>query len=450
MKTKRIGRKVFATLVVGAFFILFWVNGPLLLKEVLTELETEETKYAIPKIVGAQKQTATYKEIGSTETTGHGWNLMTKQQQKNKNFNLLSSAEQNHNTKASLQKQTQHLEQIIGKQIATSPHFNEYGVALSYTENNLHYIYIESSEHLNHIKGYAGPIKIGIIINQLGEIEQVQHISSKETKSYLSDIKKNGFYERFQQIPIENKHTIDAVSGATLTTEAIAETTYELINLYQAELQENIIEDRNIASLQLTAKNTLWWILHLTVIGGMFIYGIQKKYKKSKRAIRILSILSVVYIGFFMNSSFTYVSFLHPFLGTSLSYLVAFYAFFSLMGAIWGKNIYCKYVCPYGNIQKLTLQLSKNRFSSKFFLSNKWIARIRDSIAIILIVGILLGLRSWGNFEVFPELFGLEFNSFWLGISIVIILINLKYPFIWCRIACPTGAVLDRIEKIAK
>ena len=72
-----------------------------------------------------------------------------------------------------------------------------------------------------------------------------------------------------------------------------------------------------------------------------------------------------------MNSSFTYVSFLHPFLGTTVSTFVALYALFTLLGAIWGKNVYCKYVCPFGHAQRLSLQLSKKRFLCKIFYSKQ-------------------------------------------------------------------------------
>lgn len=261
----------------------------------------------------------------------------------------------------------------------------------------------------------------------------------------MSLIANKGFYQGFNAIPLEKEHTIDAVSGATLTTEAMAKTASVLVEHYHESLI-NRVADRNIASFAVAAENNNWWVLHILLIGLMFSYGIQKKYKKSKRDIQLLSLFSVLYIGFFMNNSFTYVTFLHPFLGTSLSSMVALYALFSLLGAIWGKNLYCKYVCPYGHLQRVSLSMSKNKFSKKFFISNQWIKRIRDGITIVLITGILLGMRSWGNFEVFPDVFGLDFTGIWFGIATLLILVNLRYPFIWCRIACPTGAVLDRIS----
>ncbi|MFT6802988.1 MAG: hypothetical protein ACJA2N_002181, partial [Salibacteraceae bacterium] len=45
-------KKALATLVVGAFFLFFWVKGPLQFTEVLGQLDMEETPYAIPKLVG--------------------------------------------------------------------------------------------------------------------------------------------------------------------------------------------------------------------------------------------------------------------------------------------------------------------------------------------------------------------------------------------------------------
>lgn len=177
-----------------------------------------------------------------------------------------------------------------------------------------------------------------------------------------------------------------------MTTGAIAKTTSELVELHHESLVNRVVE-RNISSFSIEAKNTLWWTLHIVLISLLFFYGIQKKYKKTKRDIRLLSLFSVLHIGFFMNNSFTYVTFLHPFLRTSLSSMVALYALFSLLGAIWGKNLYCKYVCPYGHLQRVSLNLSKNRFSQKFFISNKWMKRVRDSMTIILITGILLGMR---------------------------------------------------------
>ena len=445
-------KKALATLLVGAFFLFFWINGPLQFTEVLAHLDHIETPYSKPKLIGQSKETKSYGEVGDVETHGEGWQLLHKNnKRKNQPTGMIQLEEEqllfSEEHAKVLQK---HVALILKGSLQITHKTNKNLLYLQIRKENDLFYYLESQPAINHIKGYAGSINIGVLINQNGEIEKVQHVSSKETESYLNKILKAGYYNSYVGMPIEDNHNIDAVSGATLTTVSIAKTTSEITQLLGNGFTETLDEDLLITSFSVTASNTLTWIIHITLIGLLFLYGIQKKYKKSKRDIRILSIVSVLYIGFFMNSSFTYVSFIHPFLGTALSPLIAFYALFSLLGAIWGHNIYCSYVCPFGHAQRLALQASKKRFTAKFFLNNKWISPIRNGLALVLIIGILLGIRSWGNFELFPDLFGLEFNAIWFGISILIILVNLRYPFIWCRIACPTGAVLDGISKACK
>ena len=154
------------------------------------------------------------------------------------------------------------------------------------------------------------------------------------------------------------------------------------------------------------------------------------------------------YIGFFLNNSFTYITFIHPFLGTTVSSFMGLYALMVLLGAIWGKNTYCKYVCPFGNVQRLLIHLNPIKTSRKFFIPNKWVKRIRAALTVILFSGILLGLRSWSNFELFPDLFGLSVLSVWFIVSVVTVLATLIYPMIWCRLLCPTGAILDGISDL--
>ena len=313
------GRKVFATIVVGAFFLFFWINGPLHLKEVLAHLEVESTEYSESKIVGGVIEKHDFNTIGDSEVKGDGWSLLIDKKKQEKGFYLITSQ----NPEGVFSKEgeeliSKHARSLFSNQIKIEPLFAENGMCLSVDSEGKQFIYIESQHNFNHIRGYGGPIQIGVLITEEGKLERVQHISSKETDSYLSKIYKQGFYNHFTSIPLEKAHRIDAVSGATLTTEAIAETTSALVEHYQESLEDRV-EDRNIASFSIWAENTLWWILHIVLIGLLFIYGIQKKYKKSKRDIKLLSFFSVLYIGFFMNNSFTYVTFLHPFLGTSLS-----------------------------------------------------------------------------------------------------------------------------------
>ena len=156
-----------------------------------------------------------------------------------------------------------------------------------------------------------------------------------------------------------------------------------------------------------------------------------------------------MYLGFYLNNSFTYVTYLQPFLGTGWSYLLGVYATMVLASAIWEGNSYCRYVCPYGNVQRLLMRIMP--FRGRLPVSNRVLGGVRWAITLALFIGIVSGLRDWGSYELFPDLFGIEIlHSPWFWLSLAVVLISAYYPMLWCRMLCPTGAVLDGVAFLAR
>lgn len=443
--------KIIATLILISFFLFFWINGPINQETVSITNNAIEDPTFNSKLVGTDSVTIkSYNEVDEVEEGGDGYSLiLSNKKNKKDHFGLIKDKSNN------IVVDSNYIEKLRLKAISLIPNALTYSF---HSSSPLHYIlikteedysiYIESEDLSNSIRGYAGPINIGLLINEDGSLIQIEHVSSRETESYLKKLIRKGFYDQFKNLKTSDSYEIDAISGATISSEAIAKTSTYLVELIK---NDPVIKDylslNEINSFSVQASLKWYWIIHISIIFILFYYGFQRKYKKSKRDVLIVSIMSVIYIGFFLNNSFTYISFIHPFIGTSVSSMVAFYALFTLLGSIWGKNTYCKYVCPYGNAQKLLLNIFPKRIRRPFFISNKWVNRIRDGLTICLIVGVLLGFRNWSNFEVFPDFFGIEFTSVWFIISLLLILLNLRYPFIWCRLLCPTGSVLDNLSK---
>jgi NosR/NirI family nitrous oxide reductase transcriptional regulator len=121
----------------------------------------------------------------------------------------------------------------------------------------------------------------------------------------------------------------------------------------------------------------------------------------------------------------------------------------TLLSAIWGKNAYCSYVCPFGAAQMIALKYSPFK-SKKLFISNKQAEYIRYGVTLVLFVGFVIGFKQFGNYELFPDLFSTELSSYWFYVALAFVLISLKYPMFWCRAACPTGCVLDSLKKNIK
>jgi NosR/NirI family nitrous oxide reductase transcriptional regulator len=307
--------------------------------------------------------------------------------------------------------------------------------------------YIESTGLTEYIKGYAGPITLGISISAQGKINAVHYIGSQETSSYLRQIEDAGFYQQFEGIKTDiNKHEIDAVSGATISTQAMAKTITALLNK-AAESPLSLYMEEDTTGLDIDAKLTNEWIVQVCLIFLCFVYFWQPWLARTRTRTATVMLLSALYIGFYLNNSFTYISFLHPFLGVTVSMLVGLYCAFVLLGAIWDNNTYCKFVCPYGNVQRLITRLLPN-FRRSFFAPPRWIRRTRTLLTIVLVVGVVIGQSQWASYELFPDLFGLEILSLWFVIALTTILLTSIFPMIWCRLLCPTGEVLDWISDL--
>lgn len=445
-------RKIVVTHLVAIFFIFFWVNGPLSSIVDIQLTSNENTDLVKPILITDREEShSTFDTIGDAQLNGDGFAIiLDEERQESEAFSILQ--EENKIVKSSeygdeLMRNAKKFFKAKGdfKLLSTE----DFYYASIKSSSNKEYHYFQSKGLTDQIKGYSGPINIGVFISEDGTLAKMVHVNSSETESYLRKITKTHYYTQYEDLSLYKTHELDGISGATVSSKAMATTTTALIELTKDILLDALINDYS-GGFEAEARLSLSWVPHLFIIFLLFLYAIQKKLRKSKRYVLLTSISCVLFIGFYLNDSFTYITFMHPFIGTSISSFMGIYALFVLLGAIWGKNTYCKYICPYGNIQKLQLKIWKGG-TRKFPISNVWIKRIRFFILIFLIAGILAGFRNLSHLEPYPYIFGFEIRSIWyFSFALFALVINWIYPMIWCRLLCPTGSVLDTIASIVE
>lgn len=441
-------RKTVATIVVAVFFIFFWINGPLSGSIEIVSERNENLELVKPVLVSDQsEEKMTFNTIDEMDTGGDGFNMILDLPEDTlTSFSILNEGSKTLISSDYGKELLRNAKKFFEGDAQISLEQTEDFYYATIDASDHYYYYFQSKGIADEIKGYSGPINVGLIIREDGYLHKMIHVSSAETESYLKKIAKTHYYDQYDHLSMDRLHDLDGISGATISSKAMANTTSEMVNhLYPFPLTDLV--DRNGMNEFQTQANLSWaWIPQVILIFILFLYAFQKKLRKSKRYVMLASIASMLFIGFYLNDSFTYITFMHPFIGTSLSSFMGIYAVFVLLGAIWGKNTYCKYICPYGNVQRLQLKLWKG-VGAKFPLSNKWIKRIRFAILIFLIAGILAGFRNLSHLEPYPYLFGLEIQSIWyFSFAILALVMNWVYPLIWCRLLCPTGSVLDSIS----
>jgi len=432
-------------------FAFFWVNGPLQERAPVFEFEEFVTGFTEPVRVGDEFIPPKFGVVGDTERNPY-YHIMTKKKEQRPNYGIIGDARTNPGLSPEV------AEQVLenAKLHAANPDGVTLKTALDmyYAEERnangrVEQLYFENTGLNKRIKGYAGPIDIGMVVGADGKIRSVTHVFSMETTSYLNDIEDEGFYERFQSIPLDDKtYEVDIVSGASLTTEGIARSVSDLVSIARESPLEIYI-DTNPAGFETLPVLPSTWIIDAALIVVLFILAFLRINRRSPKWSLAFGIVTIGYLGFLQNNSFTYATFTQPFLGITWSYILGIYAAFVLLSAIWDANTYCRYICPYGNVQRMLLRFIP--WHGKLKVSNRVLELIRWAITITLIAGIVSGLPDWGSFELFPDLFGLEIlESQWFWLSLAAVLVSAYYPMLWCRMLCPTGAVLDGITFMAK
>lgn len=444
-------RKLALTGVAAGAFAWFWANGPLDEPQPVFEFEEHVTGFAEPVKMGEEYQTPVTGMVPPREEHAH-YRVMPAREQPRPTWAIIGDAR----TNPGLTEEVAQLVYNDARAVAADPDRVQLKTALDlfYTEERdadgrLVQLYLENTGLNKDVKGYAGPIDIGLVVGPDGRIRSVRHLRSMETTSYLRDIEKDGFYGRFQSVPLDGgSYEVDLVSGASLTTEGVARSVTQLVSIARESPLEIYLDTRP-EGFDVRAVLPDTWVIDAALIVLLFAIVASRRVRRSSRLILAVTLASVLHLGFLRNNSFTFVTFLQPFMGITWSWVLGIYAAAVLAGAIWDGNSYCRYVCPFGNVQRLLLRLVPWRIRAP--VSNRVLGAARLAIALALAVGILTGLRDWGSFELFPDLFGVELlDSPWFWLALAAVLASAFIPMLWCRALCPTGAVLDLVTLLAR
>ncbi|EGV29825.1 FMN-binding domain protein [Thiorhodococcus drewsii AZ1] len=311
-------------------------------------------------------------------------------------------------------------------------------------------LYLDNFGLDSRVRGFAGPLRIGVYFDADGQVRQLVHLESRETPSYLRRVASAGFYERARAVELAPElQRIDAVSGATMTSQALARALDELV--VSAGPALDVYLDQAAQGFALEAPLSERWKWQLALIVAMFALVWQRRWRLNRFGLTLLGVASLLTLGFLFNLSFTYLNLLHPLLGVSVSALVACYGVLVLLGAIWDDNTYCRHICPFGQAQRLVARLDRRSRWRRWPLDNRLMSRLRLVLALVLIGGVTYGVERWSGFELFPELFGLDISSIWFLVALFLVLrLSAWVPMVWCRLLCPTGAVLDLVARAVR
>jgi NosR/NirI family nitrous oxide reductase transcriptional regulator len=316
---------------------------------------------------------------------------------------------------------------------------------------------VSSTECAPDIRGYAGPIPLLLALDPEGTVLSVTVLANDETPSYVSRLFAADSLARFAgktyRDPFRIGGDIDAVSGATVSQEALARTVQATLRVFATKIlrREPVSEthaaprlaDFRLAAfvamaalsvlVQLFGRLRRLWFLGSTLIVLGLVFGF------------FLSIADVVRLAF--GVAFSPVELLPRLglIGIALALTV-----------VLGRH-YCSLLCPYGALQELLYAVSPIRQTVSPGLDK---ALRAGKYVILLAVPVLFALgRDFGvlAFEPFDATFrairspallsDLVVTQTPLFLLLVVLLVaSLVTERFHCKYLCPLGAILSLIS----
>jgi hypothetical protein len=327
--------------------------------------------------------------------------------------------------------------------------------------NELYAAYVDESksELLGYVaiakaSGYGGPLTMAVGVDPEGVVVGVVIADHKETPSWMTRVMDASFINTLIEKPYTDDFVLgedlDGVTGATYTSQALAEATLEGSQVVAAHLGLPVEEPEPTKIVFGIPEITL---IALFVVG---FFGHQRKFKYTKQARWAAMIVGMIVLGFIYNKPLTLSMVNQALLGFWPQWQTNLYWYLLLGGIIFvftvdNKNPYCSWFCPFGAAQECMGAIGGSKVRSPGRQTRhvlKWTQRGLAWFAIV----IALWFRNPGisSYEIFGTLFKLVGTSWQFVLVGMVLIVGLFISRPWCAYLCPLHPVDEFIRLVRK
>ena len=323
-------------------------------------------------------------------------------------------------------------------------------------DGGIYAVYDESGSQLGWAAsggaiGYGGPMLLVAGVDTLGSIVGVRVVEQRETPIFWrmargEDILDSFTGARFDEVDSETAG-VDWETGATISTDAIIASLRTSVAAVAGEAFD--------VRLPLPARPFEFGILEITIL-ALFCVGIAAQVSRStkRRQIRwACQVVALIAIGFWKHSPISLAKiaslmagyFPDPSSGLAIYLLVVGFVLTSLL---FGRNIYCLYVCPFNAAQRFVGLIGGASLKLPGWLVIM-AERIRNVIVFAVLFLAFLTLKpALASYEPFAALFSLNGTTLqWLLLFLVLTLsLVVSTPF--CNLFCPVRTIEKAIQDL--
>lgn len=344
-----------------------------------------------------------------------------------------------------------------------------------FNDGNIIGTVMNTSPYSDEIYGYNSVTPLNIYLDSCDKIVEVEMCENRESRGFVNKVINSGFLDSWDGLTVEEaaKHHVDAVSGSTFSSTAMAQSLQTRMSLLSQKKTRLYSWDWNLFIRQVC-------VLIVTVLATIcFFMPKPKKYKNSESwglgdlvtLRRISLLLSIAILGFWTNSLLSlslFCNWLTNGVSLAIQLPILIIAVLSIiLPLVTKKAFYCQYLCPFGAAQEFAgfikakdkslkakdkgLKAKDESQKSSSIKANiyKVFSVLRKvillSLLIIFALGVGLDLSVVEPFPIF------NYQSIGFGVAIfatVILILSIFIKKPWCNYLCPTGTLLESFRTL--
>lgn len=305
-------------------------------------------------------------------------------------------------------------------------------------------------------EGYQGPSEILLLVDNEGLVSNLSLRESYDNQPYVGYVEQEySFWPVFKGRSLQDlseldlkREGIEGVSGATMTSVAVAET---------IQKSAHVIVTASTAQRPTGRRwNWSWPEAGTALLALASIFWSRSSWRRRRLPRIAWQVLCFTWFGLVTGnlvslallSGWTLASApyrLAPGLATLLCVAMA-------MPALFRSNVYCDHVCPHGALQQWLRPLRIRRKSPRRRSIAGWIVvgLTASSFGILLLAfcsaafGFQIPLAWLEPFDSYLWQVGISFS---LIVWLLSLVLAIWRPMSYCQLACPTGRVLDTLRR---
>ncbi len=301
---------------------------------------------------------------------------------------------------------------------------------------------IETSS-LTDITGYSGKTPLSIIISKDGIIENVEALPNTETPGFFK--RASGLIDNWKGKSVNDALSmkVDAVSGATMSSEAIKENMHRGLQFYLDEIGSKEVVEEHSGKMPLR----FWFALAVTLSACVLPLFI-----KNKTYHFVQMCLNVAVLGFWCGEFISYghiVNYLSSGIVMWKGIIPVLMLIAAFIYPVFGKRQhYCSHICPLGSIQQLAGMCSKRKIkiSQKATHALEWFRRILWAVLMFCLW--IPVITQWMDYELFSAFLVESASNIILICGGLMVVLSFFIPRPYCRFICPTGTLIKVQENL--